>query len=170
MMIPRRAFLKTCGWVGLAVCGPTWAATAQAQSLFDGQSLVGWHKPPKRIGHGTGGHWFVQEGLLVCEQDPPGSGNGGLLLSDQRLMKFGPFLGFLQSGLSRAQILVRLLHIGAGAFVFQAEQYGTGANPLVCLDGYVPHASRHGGINGKDSAGNIDIAHASEGALGADIR
>ena len=87
-MITRRAFLKTCGLAGLALSGPAWAASSRPQSLFDGRSLNGWHKPPKRIGHGTGGHWFVQDGLLVCEQDPPGSGNGGLLLSDE---KFGDF-------------------------------------------------------------------------------
>src|SRR6476661_5466810 len=78
----RRAFLKTCGLGTIALSSPVWAAS-EAESLFDGKSLKGWHKPPKRIGHGTGGHWFVKDGLLVCEQDPPGSGNGGLLLSDE---------------------------------------------------------------------------------------
>ena len=86
-MITRRAFLRTCGLTGLALSTPAWAA-AQAQPLFDGQSLKGWHKPPKKIGHGTGGHWGVEDGVLLGEQDPPGSGNGGLLLSDE---KFGDF-------------------------------------------------------------------------------
>lgn len=86
-MITRRAFLRSCGLAGLALSTPAWAA-AQAQSLFDGQSLKGWHKPPKRIAHGTGGHWWVEDGVLLGEQDPPGSGNGGLLLSDE---KFGDF-------------------------------------------------------------------------------
>ncbi len=83
----RRTFLRNCGVAGLALSTPVWAA-AQAESLFDGQTLKGWHKTPKRISHGTGGHWFVQEGLLVGEQDPPGSGNGGIFLSDG---KFGDF-------------------------------------------------------------------------------
>jgi 3-keto-disaccharide hydrolase len=85
--IPRRTFLKACGLAGLTLVTPVWAAP-RAQTLFDGHSLQGWHKPPKRIGHGTGGHWFVKDGLLVGEQDPPGSGNGGLLLTDE---KFGDF-------------------------------------------------------------------------------
>jgi hypothetical protein len=85
--ITRRTFLKTCGVAGAALSAPAWAAN-EPSSLFDGQSLKGWHKPPKRIGHGTGGHWFVQDGLLLGEQDPPGSGNGGMLLSDE---KFGDF-------------------------------------------------------------------------------
>lgn len=51
--------------------------------LFDGKSLDGWHKNPQRIGHGTGGQWQVEEGVITGQQDPPGSGNGGILLSDK---------------------------------------------------------------------------------------
>jgi hypothetical protein len=82
-MIPRRTFLKTCGLASWALSTKAWSAP-QAESLFDAESLKGWHKPPKRIGHGTGGHWFVRDGLLIGEQDPPGSGNGGMLLSDEK--------------------------------------------------------------------------------------
>ncbi len=57
-------------------------------TLFDGKTLKGWHKNPEKIGHGTGGHWFVKAGEIVGEQDPPGSGNGGILLTDR---KFGDF-------------------------------------------------------------------------------
>jgi hypothetical protein len=57
-------------------------------TLFDGRTLDGWHKNPRKIGHGTGGRWYVEDGILVGEQDPPGSGNGGILLSDRQ---FGDF-------------------------------------------------------------------------------
>lgn len=56
--------------------------------LFDGKTLKGWHKNPAKIGHGTGGIWEVEDGAIAGEQDPPGSGNGGILLTDQ---KFGNF-------------------------------------------------------------------------------
>lgn len=56
--------------------------------LFDGKTLQGWHKNPQRIGHGTGGIWRVEDGTITGEQDPPGSGNGGILLTDR---KFGDF-------------------------------------------------------------------------------
>ena len=56
--------------------------------LFDGKSLKGWHKNPQKIGHGTGGIWRAEEGTITGEQDPPGSGNGGILLTDR---KFGDF-------------------------------------------------------------------------------
>lgn len=52
-------------------------------SLFDGKSLAGWHKNAKRIGHGTGGQWQVEDGVITGRQDPPGSGNGGILLTDK---------------------------------------------------------------------------------------
>jgi hypothetical protein len=86
-IMTRRAFLKTCSFTAAALYARPSSAD-DFQTLFDGQSLKGWHKPPKRIGHGTGGHWTVEDGILLGEQDPPGSGNGGLLLSDQ---KFGDF-------------------------------------------------------------------------------
>jgi hypothetical protein len=57
--------------------------------LFDGKTLDGWHTNPEKIGHGTGGLWTVEpDGVLAGEQDPPGSGNGGILLTDA---KFGQF-------------------------------------------------------------------------------
>jgi hypothetical protein len=56
--------------------------------LFNGKDLTGWHKNPEKIGHGTGASWVVVDGAIVGEQNPPGSGNGGILLTDE---KFGDF-------------------------------------------------------------------------------
>ena len=64
------------------------ASEAGFRALFNGKDLRGWHKNPMKIGHGTGGHWAVEEGAMTGEQDPPGSGNGGILLSDEQ---FGDF-------------------------------------------------------------------------------
>ena len=58
------------------------------ENLFDGKTLKGWHKNPERIGHGTGGQWTVEEGTISGQQDPPGSGNGGILLSDRKFQDF----------------------------------------------------------------------------------
>ena len=52
------------------------------------KDLTGWHTNHGKVAHGTGGRWRVVGGAIVGEQDPPGSGNGGLLLSDK---KFGDF-------------------------------------------------------------------------------
>ena len=57
-------------------------------SLFDGKTLAGWHTNKEKTGHGTGGQWTVEKGVMTCQQDPPGSGNGGMLLTDK---KYGDF-------------------------------------------------------------------------------
>jgi len=54
--------------------------------LFDGKTLDGWHTNRQKIGHGTGGHWAVEDGAITGEQGPPG--NGGMLMTDK---EFGDF-------------------------------------------------------------------------------
>jgi hypothetical protein len=60
-------------------------------SLFDGQSLKGWHVSTK-TGHSrasqnkSGGKWLVQDGAIVGTQDIPG--NGGIVITDEQ---FGDF-------------------------------------------------------------------------------
>ncbi|MCA9444068.1 MAG: DUF1080 domain-containing protein [Candidatus Omnitrophica bacterium] len=71
-----------------AAGGETTEVPKDFTSLFDGQSLAGWHPIGPGCMHGSGGKWTVEEGVLIGEQDPPGSGNGGLLVSDQ---SFGDF-------------------------------------------------------------------------------
>lgn len=83
------------------------------RSLFNGKDLTGWHKNPEKIGHGTGGSWYVEEGAITGEQDPPGSGNGGILLSDETFGDFevifeanpdwGPCSGFFMRSNEKGQ-------------------------------------------------------------------
>ncbi|MEJ2705740.1 MAG: DUF1080 domain-containing protein [Sedimentisphaerales bacterium] len=56
--------------------------------LFDGQDLRGWHTNVRKIVHGTGGSWKVENGAITGEQGPPGSGNGGMLMTDK---EYGDF-------------------------------------------------------------------------------
>jgi len=75
--------------------------------LFDGKTLAGWHPMPRiqgtKLPKGTKlkngdslyerslkncGRWTVQDGVIIGEQDPPGSGLGGYLMSDEA---FGDF-------------------------------------------------------------------------------
>jgi len=77
------------------------------RSLFDGKTLSGWHPMPRPQGGNaqkakksddansfyerslkSRGRWTVQDGVIVGEQDPPGSGLGGYLVSDEA---FGDF-------------------------------------------------------------------------------
>jgi hypothetical protein len=87
----RRRFVSHFGTIAgaLGFSNIVNAASKSTRRLFDGKTLNGWHKPPEKIGHGTGGQWLVEvSGILTGEQDPPGSGNGGILLSDET---FGDF-------------------------------------------------------------------------------
>jgi Domain of Unknown Function (DUF1080) len=92
--LEKLTMLRMRRWVAAALLA--FAATAADAAddeqgftpLFDGQTLSGWHKNPQKIGHGTGGDWQVVDGAIVGQQDPPGSGNGGILLTDQ---KYGDF-------------------------------------------------------------------------------
>lgn len=56
--------------------------------IFNGKTLDGWHTNRQKIGHGTGGHWQVEKGTITGEQDPPGSGNGGILMTDKKYSDF----------------------------------------------------------------------------------
>ena len=71
-----------------------WAADTNEAgfvSLFDGQTLKGWHASAQ-TGHSraskntSGGRWVVEHGVITGSQDIPG--NGGILITDQ---KFGDF-------------------------------------------------------------------------------
>jgi hypothetical protein len=91
----RRQFViksMAAGTAALLVTGKNRPAKAQQSiawtDLFDGTTLDGWHKNPKKIGHGTGGDWYVEDGAITGEQDPPGSGNGGILLTDKKFLDF----------------------------------------------------------------------------------
>ena len=106
MQIHRRRFIETVSRVAAGAgfvpalsalgCAPSPApestrpesTESEWKSLFDGVSLNGWHINPEKIGHGTGGQWAVEDGTITGQQDPPGSGNGGILLTDEKFMDF----------------------------------------------------------------------------------
>jgi len=111
----RRQFL--CTGTAAAVSGCLWTFPSGSYAdeappdgfrlLFDGKTLAGWHpmprsqsaRPPKGAKSDNGdtfyeraqkscGRWAVQDGVLTGGQDPPGSGLGGYLVSDEA---FGDF-------------------------------------------------------------------------------
>ena len=66
-------------------------AAQEFESLFDGQTLKGWH-PSAQTGHSrasgnkSGGRWVVENGAITGSQDIPG--NGGILLTDAEYADF----------------------------------------------------------------------------------
>ena len=67
---PRRKFLVTTAGGTLGSLGLATAQDSNVTPVFwDGKTLTGWHKPPGKIGHGTGGRWEVHEnGVLTGER------------------------------------------------------------------------------------------------------
>ncbi|MFK5923817.1 MAG: DUF1080 domain-containing protein [Verrucomicrobiota bacterium] len=81
---PGAAVKDAAGAGGGELCTDCVAGGSQGfTQIFDGKTLEGWHVNPEKIGHGTGGNWQVEDGVITGEQDPPGSGNGGILLTDE---------------------------------------------------------------------------------------
>ena len=86
-------FFRPCAaWFAasaLLVISPLQAA--EWETLFDGQSLKGWHVSSS-TGHSkasdnkSGGKWVVENGAIIGSQDIPG--NGGIVLTDEL---FGDF-------------------------------------------------------------------------------
>lgn len=94
-MVTRRKFLRQLSFSFVAVPFVNWdknwdfeMAKDKSVRLFNGKDLSGWHTNSQKIGHGTGGRWQVENGVITGEQDPPGSGNGGVLMTDR---KYGDF-------------------------------------------------------------------------------
>ena len=94
--ISRRNFLDRSAQVASALAASTTlgqpaAATESNKekwtSLFDGVTLTGWHKNPQLIPHGSGGRWAIENGILTGEQDPPGSGNGGIFTDRPKIQR-----------------------------------------------------------------------------------
>ncbi len=74
-----------CAFVMEGIEPPPKAGDDGFVSIFDGKSLQGWHVSSK-TGHGTGGRWVVENGVIVGSQDRPG--NGGILITDAQYGDF----------------------------------------------------------------------------------
>ncbi|SHG69024.1 protein of unknown function, partial [Fodinibius roseus] len=87
--VTRKQFFATLMPGGAPGGAPEKAAAGSEQdefvSLFNGRTLEGWHTNIGELdrGGGTGGRWTVEQGVITGQQDPPGSGNGGILMTDQ---------------------------------------------------------------------------------------
>ncbi|MCX7007592.1 MAG: DUF1080 domain-containing protein [Kiritimatiellaeota bacterium] len=81
------AVLGVCAAFGLARA----ADEAGFVSIFDGQTLKGWHASAQ-TGHSraskntTGGRWVVENGAIIGSQDIPG--NGGIIITDKQYGDF----------------------------------------------------------------------------------
>jgi hypothetical protein len=56
--------------------------------LFDGVSLKGWKRSPRSLQQPSLGQWTVENGVIIGGQDPPGSGIGSYLVSEETFADF----------------------------------------------------------------------------------
>ncbi len=56
--------------------------------IFDGSSLKGWKAYPRKPGDSNTGRWTVENGVISGGQDPPGSGMGAYLVSEEAFFNF----------------------------------------------------------------------------------
>ncbi len=64
------------------------AAADGFRPLFDGVSLNGWMRKSRALNQPSMGQWSVEDGVIIGGQDPPGSGIGSYLVSEE---SFGDF-------------------------------------------------------------------------------
>lgn len=67
-----------------AVALPEGSSTDDWVSIYDGETLAGWH--PLTTAPDLGGKWEVVNGVIEGDQDPPGK--GGFLVTDQKYRDF----------------------------------------------------------------------------------
>lgn len=92
----RRQFLANMMGAGMSAFSrtPAFASNQNAANeegfvrLFNGKNLRGWHTNVRKTAHGSGGSWKVEDGAITGEQDPPGSGNGGILMTNRQYGDF----------------------------------------------------------------------------------
>ena len=113
-------------------------------SIFDGQSLKGWHVSAKTGHSGTskhqsGGRWVVENGAITGSQDIPG--NGGLVITDEAYgdfevaieMKndFGPDSGLFLRSTEDGKAWQAMIDYHAGGNLMGIYGEGLGGNPHV---------------------------------------
>lgn len=90
MKVEMKRALPALAAVFLASCaeGPS-SGGGEWIPLSNSRDLSGWHRQKEKGQHGDGGAWGVTgAGEIYGEQGPPGSGNGGFLLTDETFADF----------------------------------------------------------------------------------
>lgn len=62
--------------------------TGAFRPLFDGLSLNGWKACPRKPGDANTGRWTIENGAISGGQEPPGSGMGAYLVSNEAFYNF----------------------------------------------------------------------------------
>lgn len=124
---------------------------ADFKPIFDGRSLTGWHVSSK-TGHGTGGRWVVEEGVIVGSQDKPG--NGGIIITDKQYGDFEVVLEMKNDFVPDSGLFLRSTENG---HAYQAMiDYHSGGNLM--------------GIYGEGLSGGISVRNFDFGSKVTEIK
>ncbi|MBT5925651.1 MAG: DUF1080 domain-containing protein [Verrucomicrobia bacterium] len=120
------------------------AEEPELQSIFDGNSLDGWHISSKTghsraSKHETGGSWVVKDGAIIGSQDIPG--NGGIIITDEQFgdfevavdMKndFGPDSGLFLRSTEEGKAWQAMIDYHSGGNLMGVYGEGLGGKPHV---------------------------------------
>ena len=133
--------------LSISLSSPTWAAPpddAGFRSLFDGQTLKGWHPSAKtghsgKSAHKSGGRWVAENGAIVGSQDIPG--NGGILITDEQFgdfevvlemnNDFGPDSGLFLRSTEEGKCYQAMIDYHGGGNLMGVYGEGLGGKPSV---------------------------------------
>ena len=133
--------LATGAAIGSSAFGAPAAVPEGFRPLFDGETLKGWTPKPRAQGAGPGksakgdkagqaggtdsfyqgalkscGRWAVQDGIIIGGQEPPGSGLGGYLVSDEAFGDFELLIDARPDWRADTGVLVRTVPAGNVGF------------------------------------------------------
>jgi hypothetical protein len=77
-----------CGGLLLAGFASASGKDDAFRPLFDGVSLRGWKRQPRSLSQPSLGRWSVEDGVITGGQDPPGSGLGSYLVTEEKFSDF----------------------------------------------------------------------------------
>jgi hypothetical protein len=170
----RRQFLRHAlllaagGAFGAAVLRSRAGVPEGFQPLFDGKTLKGWTPKPRPAGKAGSpdsfyertlkacGRWTIQDGAIVGEQDPPGSGLGGYLVSDEAFADFELLIDAKPDWPADTGIYVRAtpdVRVGFQVLLDHRPHGGIGGYYGNGLGSF--HAWRYGFAADKDSQGRL---------------
>lgn len=147
--------------------------TTPSRRLFDGRTLTGWHAAPRlpvpvapgqaspdvspeRYARAASSHgrWFVEDGAIVGGQEPPGSGVGGYLVTDDAYGDFELTFDVRPDWPADTGILVRATNDGLRGFQILIDHRRSGG-----IGGFYGN-----GIGGFHAlAHNVDVARDADG-------
>ena len=157
-----RRLLLSAG--GLLLAGLGSGARAQSpppanggfRSLFDGVSLRGWKRQPRSLAQPSLGRWTVEDGVLIGGQDPPGSGVGSYLVTEETFSDFELQIEARPDWPADTGILVRTVpqgNVGFQVLLDHRPHGGIGGYYGNGLDGI--HAYAYGFTGEKDKDGRL---------------